>query len=127
LDAVVRNLVRDRAGNRCEYCRTHQDQDPFFRFHCEHVIARQHGGPTVESNLAWACHHCNLHKGPNLSGIDPTSGTLVSLFNPRQQAWSEHFMANGPIVVGLTATGRATIRVLDINAASRVQLRTMTG
>jgi len=36
-------------------------------------------------------------------------------------------MANGPIVVGLTATGRATIRVLDINAASRVQLRTMTG
>jgi hypothetical protein len=128
LDAVLRNFVRDRAENRCEYCRTHQEQDSFFQFHCEHIIARQHGGPTVESNLAWACHHCNLHKGPNLTGIDPGGGgAVVLLFNPREQVWSEHFIANGPIVSGVTPTGRATVRVLDINAASRVQLRVTLG
>ena len=29
-------------------------------------------------NLALACHRCNLHKGPNLSGIDPLTGDPVS-------------------------------------------------
>ena len=123
MDPILRNLTRDRAGDRCEYCGTHQNQDPFFAFHCEHIIARQHGGATIETNLAWACHHCNLHKGPNLSGLDPTNGSMVALFNPRLQTWSDHFVTNGPIVVGITPTGRTTIRVLDMNAAARVQLR----
>jgi hypothetical protein len=126
LNVTIRNFVRDRAGDRCEYCRTNQTQDPFFRFHCEHIIARQHSGPTSESNLAWACHHCNFHKGPNLSGIDPVSGSMVALFNPRLQIWSDHFTTNGPIVVGITPVGRATIRVLDMNAPARVQLRAAT-
>src|SRR5271165_4288477 len=34
-------------------------------------------------NLALACYHCNAHKGPNLSALDPESGALVRLFNPR--------------------------------------------
>jgi hypothetical protein len=35
--------------------------------------------PINSENLAFACYHCNLHKGPNLSGIDQDSGALVRL------------------------------------------------
>ena len=51
--------------------------------------------------LALACHHCNLHKGPNLTAIDPESQQIVSLFHPRQNDWTEHFSLNEPLVVGL--------------------------
>jgi hypothetical protein len=123
MNASLRQRVRFRAGGRCEYCHIRQDADPFFTFHIEHVVARQHGGPTDESNLALSCHHCNLHKGPNLTGVDPDTGTVVLLFNPRTQAWPEHFALQGATVVGLTPTGRATARLLDMNDPARVQLR----
>jgi 5-methylcytosine-specific restriction endonuclease McrA len=64
MSAALRQLVRDRAGHRCEYRHVRQADDPFFTFHVEHIVPRQHGGATVESNLALACHHCSLHKGP---------------------------------------------------------------
>jgi hypothetical protein len=123
VSADVRNLVRDRAGNRCEYCRLAQADEPFLRFHIEHVVARQHGGPTELTNLALACHHCNLHKGPNLTGIDPQTDTIVPLYHPREQRWPAHFSAVHGTIVGLSATGRATVRVLAMNAAARVELR----
>jgi hypothetical protein len=123
MDAALRSLVRKRAAERCEYCRMNQDCDPFFRFHIEHIVPRQHGGPTDAANLALACHHCNLHKGPNLSGIDPVDGAVVPLFNPRLQAWEEHFSIQGVRIVGLTPTGRATARVLAMNKGTRLELR----
>jgi len=123
MDSELRSFVKRRADDRCEYCRIHQEDDPVFRFHLEHVVARQHGGSDVETNLALACHHCNLHKGPNLTGIDPSTGKIVALFNPRAQIWREHFTFNGNLVVGLTEVGRATVRVSAINAKSRLQLR----
>jgi hypothetical protein len=123
VDPSLRDLVRSRAGDRCEYCRIHQDDDPFLRFHIEHIVARQHGGETVETNLALSCHHCNLHKGPNLTGIDPTTGGIVALFNPRQDPWDRHFAWRGVALIGLTPTGRATIRVLAMNARERLDLR----
>jgi 5-methylcytosine-specific restriction endonuclease McrA len=70
MDEATRRLVWQRAGDRCEYCGMHQNHDLFFRFHIEHIVAKQHGGSDESSNLALACHHCNEHKGPNLSGID---------------------------------------------------------
>ena len=111
--AELRDLVRTRAGDRCEYCHIHQNEDPFFTFHVEHIIARQHGGPTVESNLALSCHHCNLHKGPNLSGLDPDTSLPTPLFNPRLAKWEEHFAINGAEVIGLTPVGRTTVRARD--------------
>ena len=39
MDARLRTQVRDRAGRRCEYCRIHEDDDPFFTFPIDHVIA----------------------------------------------------------------------------------------
>ena len=120
---ALRKLVRDRAGNRCEYCRVRQEDDPFFTFHVEHILPRQHGGRTVESNLALACHHCNLHKGPNLTAVDPDTSAVVELFHPRAQAWDQHFAIHGGRVEGTTPTGRATIRVMAMNAPARVRLR----
>ena len=60
-----------KLAKRCEYCRLPQSALPLARFHIEHVIARQHRGGDSPGNLALSCHHCNLHKGPNLSGVDP--------------------------------------------------------
>ena len=55
MDARLRAQVRDRAGGRCEYCRIHEDEDPFFTFPIDHVIAQQHGGATTLDNLCLSC------------------------------------------------------------------------
>lgn len=124
MDRALRERVLTRARQCCEYCRLHQRYAPFARFHVEHIIPRQHGGSDDPSNLALACHRCNLYKGPNLTGIDPESGQVVPLFNPRHGAWEAHFALQGAHIVGLTPTGRATVRVLAMNALERVQFRT---
>jgi hypothetical protein len=87
-------------------------------------VARQHGGTDDSENLALACYHCNLHKGPNIAGLDPETGELVPLFNPRTQDWDDHFEIWGSSIVGQTSTGRATILVLAMNAEQMRELRT---
>ena len=39
----------------------------------------------------------------------------TALFHPRQQSWTVHFRWNGPLLIGLTPTGRATVALLNIN------------
>jgi hypothetical protein len=88
------------------------------------VIAKQHGGATNVSNLALACYHCNLHKGPNIASLDPPGvGELVRLFNPRSDVWADHFQWQGGQLIGLSAIGRATILVLDMNDPLAVAVR----
>src|SRR3954469_15258053 len=123
IDAATRNLVRSRASNRCEYCHIHQDDEPLFTFHIEHVVPRQHHGTDDPSNLALACIHCNLHKGPNVAGIDPDTGQVTPLFHPRRDTWADHFALRGPFIVGLTAVGRTTAYVLAMNAPHQAELR----
>jgi hypothetical protein len=118
MDRALVDLVRSRAGGRCEYCRF-----PRPPFHIEHIIARKHGGPTIESNLALACVRCNFHKGPNLSGIDSQSRQIVRVFHPRSDSWEDHFQWDGPRLLGRTPIGRATIAVLEINQAMRIEAR----
>ena len=67
----------------------------------------------------------SLHKGPNLTGIDPETGEIVPLFHPRDHLWEEHLRWSEATIVGLTAIGRTTIRVLNMNEEQRVRLRTM--
>ncbi len=69
------------------------------------------------------CLRCNLHKGTNLSGIDPSNGSIVTLFNPRREVWGDHFRLHGGIIVGLTPCGQATVVALAMNAPERVRLR----
>jgi hypothetical protein len=114
--------VRSRAGAACEYCR--MPQSAFrFSFPLDHITAKQHGGKRQFNNLALACTKCNLYKGPNLSGIDPLAGRIVPLFHPRRDSWADHFQWRGPRIVGLTPTGRATIRVLNMNNPASVSIR----
>jgi hypothetical protein len=122
MDAGTRRFVRERAGERCEYCQLHQRHSELLH-HIEHVVAKQHGGSDGPDNLALACHRCNLHKGPNLTGIDPLSGDVISLFHPRRDRWVDHFAFKGVRIEGLSATGRATIQVLALNDARRIELR----
>ncbi len=127
MDAALRKLVRQRAGNRCEYCRLPQESLPFVAFHVDHVVPRQHGGSDEFSNLAMACARCNRKRGPNLSSIDPTTGLVVPLFNPRQHDWNKHFVMRNSEIVGLTEIGRATVRLLGFNGKHRLQLRAELG
>jgi hypothetical protein len=122
MDESLQSLVWERAGGVCEYCRLPSGLHPV-PFQTDHVIAEKHHGLTVASNLALACYWCNVHKGPNIAGIDPQRGQIVPLFHPRNDRWDEHFRWDGPLLVGLTPSGRATIDVLDINHAIRVSLR----
>lgn len=117
-----RDEVWRRAGGCCEYCHIPQcfDVQPF---KIDHVRARKHGGLTAPDNLALSCLPCNSYKGPNPAGYDPETGAMVALFNPRIDDWGEHFMWDGPILLGKTAIGRATIAVLCINAVERVEHR----
>jgi hypothetical protein len=110
----LHEVVRVRAGGACEYCRI---PEAYYAgiFVVEHVIARQHGGGDELDNLAFACDRCNLHKGPNLAGLDPEGGALTRLFHPRTDSWQEHFDWSGHIVVGRTAVGRTTVYVLAMN------------
>jgi hypothetical protein len=57
----------------------------------DHIIAEVHGGRVSASNLALSCLHCNRHKGPNLSGMDPQTRLLSRLFHPRRYFWPYHF------------------------------------
>src|SRR5258708_6762618 len=115
MPSPLRQLVRDRADCRCEYCHLPDFAAPASAFHVEHVIAKQHGGSDEPENRAWSCHRCNFSKGPNLSGKDPLTDNVVRLFDPRRQAWTRHFERLGALIVGRTQTGRATIAVLDMN------------
>ncbi len=109
MEAATRNLVRTRARGCCEYCLLPQDSCSLTH-HIEHIVPRQHGGVDDQSNLALACHRCNLRKGPNLTGIDPVTGAIVPLFDPRRDRWLDHFRLRGAIIEGVTAVGRTTAR-----------------
>jgi hypothetical protein len=51
------------------------------------------------------------------------SGDVVPLFHPRRDRWADHFAFTGVQIEGLSASGRATIRVLALNDARRIELR----
>jgi hypothetical protein len=121
-DEALADLVRDRANLCCEYCQLPQIYSSV-RFQIDHVIAKQHGGRTVASNLALACLADNNHKGPNLAAIDPRTGKRVWLFHPRRQKWSRHFRWDGPVLVGRTPVGRATVAALAMNLPHRIAQR----
>ncbi len=121
--SATRAFVRQRAGDRCEYCQLHQDDSPLAALHIEHIRPRKHGGTDDDANLCLACIDCNLHKGSNLTGIDPQSDVTTPLFHPRDQKWADHFEWNGIQIVGKTAIGRTTIRVLCMNSDEQSELR----
>ena len=118
MDNATRQFVRQRAGERCEYCRLPQRHSAL-RFHIDHIVASQHRGSDDLENLALACPECNRHKGTNLSGIDPDTGKVTHLFHPRNDEWKHHFTNDGARIIGQTAEGRTTVWLLEMNTGDR--------
>src|SRR3990172_7430556 len=112
LTESMKAQVRRRAGYRCEYCHLDAHDSPLARLQIEHIVPRKHGGSDDLENLALACVDCNLHKGSNLTGIDPDTGQTTELFPPRRHRWNDHFRWDGISILGTTAIGRTTVRVL---------------
>ena len=120
-EALAR-AVRSRAHGRCQYCLMHESLQGA-TFHVEHVIPRSKGGESTLENLALACPGCNLQKADKTTAPDPLTDEHVDLFHPLQQQWSEHFRFKGHEVEGLTAIGRATVMLLDLNHLRRQRIR----
>lgn len=114
IPTFLRRLVLGRAKERCEYCRLAQAGQEA-TFHIDHIIPVAASGQTVADNLALACVSCSLRKGARMAAIDPETNEEARLFNPRLDLWSAHFNWEGVSVVGLSATGRATIAALEMN------------
>ena len=123
MEKRTRDLVRGRAENAREYCRLPQSATPLIPFHLEHVVAKRHGGSDYPAGLALACDRCNAYKGPNLTSIDADTEGIVPLFHPRVDRWEDYFELREGHVCGKTPVGRVTVRLLNMNAPRRVELR----
>jgi hypothetical protein len=66
-----------------------------------------------------------LKKGPNIASIDPNTRLVSALYHPRRHAWREHFAVAEATIIGLTAEGRTTVELMDMNNEERVRLRGM--
>lgn len=121
--AKQKRLVEARAQWRCEYCLSPAAFSPQ-TFNVDHVTSVKCGGKTVLDNLALACG-CNGYKGHRIRARDPKTKRIVPLFNPRRQKWLDHFAWSDDFlrIVGVTATGRATVEALRLNRPELINLR----
>ena len=121
---ATRAFVRERAKSRCEYCRAPEiiTGGPF---EVDHIVPQASAGGDEPENLALCCKSCNTWKGDHIFGIDPETRQKAPLFNPRQDAWSEHFDfdAGKFQLLGRTPIGRATIDRLRMNTSYQIEAR----
>ncbi len=116
ISVELRRQVRADAGSRCGYCHT-PEAFTGMTLDIEHLVPEARGGPTIRENLWLACSRCNDFKSDRMDAVDPETGEPVSLYNPRTQVWTEHFTwsPDGTRILGLTASGRATVVALRMN------------
>lgn len=121
---AVRAQVVKQAGGVCEYCR-YPEEFNSGRFAVDHIQPRHFGGMSELSNLALACRSCNERKQDAAIVPDPATGQIVPLFHPRRDLWEDHFAWSDDfsLMIGLTATGRATIARLQTNHPGVVRQR----
>ena len=121
---ALRERVTAQARHRCCYCLT-SEAIVGTPMEIDHIVPESLGGQTEEGNLWLACSLCNDHKSDRIAALDPLTGEIVRLFDPRHQVWSEHlaWTAEGDRIVGLTPVGRATVVALNLNRPSLVKAR----
>lgn len=124
ISLLKRNTVTERARNLCEYCFSLRIYSPQ-SFSVEHILPKVKGGSDELWNLALACQGCNAYKSDKTKAIDPLSGRKILLYNPRKDVWNKHFAWSEDFleIVGLTAKGRATVKLLKLNHTEVVNLR----
>ena len=76
-------------------------------------------------NLAFSCQGCNILKATKTQHIDPLTGVIAPLFNPRIQNWKDHFTwdESWQSIIGITPIGRTTASLLQLNRPFVVNLR----
>ena len=124
ISAELKAAVAVRANEQCEYCQ-HQSQFSESSFSIDHIIPRSKGGSDDSENLAYCCQGCNNRKYVSVEAVDPVTGRIALLFNPRRDRREDHFQwtADTLQIIGLTATGRATVAKLELNRGNLVRLR----
>jgi 5-methylcytosine-specific restriction endonuclease McrA len=102
--------IRRGAKDRCGYRQSPQHLIPI-PFEIEHILPKSKDGTSEEENLWLACRVCNSFKHAKTHAIDPLTNIEAEIFNPRKQAWSEHFefSQDHTEILGKTACGRATV------------------
>ena len=120
----LRRKVAEQARHRCGFCLT-AELTVGSLMDVDHIVPEAASGLTEENNLWLCCAKCNGHKADKTSGLDPQTGELTNLFNPRTQSWAEHFewSENGEFIAGRTPVGRATVVTLQLNRAELVASR----
>lgn len=120
----LRSQIESIDLKRCCYCLT-TEANSGMPMTIDHIQPISKGGLNITDNLCLACRTCNEYKSNTTEAIDPLTGLVVCLFNPRQQNWVEHFKwnNNASLIEGLTAIGRATVIALRMNNAVIVATR----
>ena len=95
----------------------------FLSFEIDHIASLKHGGGNEAENLAFACPHCNQHKGSDLITFLDAYDDIVSLFNPRLQNWHSHFDTDNGEIIPKTRTGQATAKLLRFNEPDLLIIR----
>lgn len=115
----LRKHVARRAAYRCEYYQVHEE-DSFLPLEIDHIVSLKHGGGNEIDNLAFACPHCNQHKGTDLTTFLEPYEDIVTLFNPRIHLWTEHSTGKEGEIIPQTRIGEATVKLLRFNEPERL-------
>lgn len=121
-----KEIVAERARYCCEYCLS-QARFSGDYFGVDHIFPTALGGNDNLENLALCCSACNDHKYIFVTGFDPQLSGEAPLYNPRLDTWAGHFRwSEGfELLIGLTSTGRATIKRLKLNRPYLVNQRAL--
>lgn len=93
----------------------------FLSFEIDHIIPVKHGGANGFDNLAFACPHCNQHKGSDFATI--YENEIIRLYNPRIDNWLDHFGIDGAKIVSKSKFGEASIKIFRFNEPDLLILR----
>jgi HNH endonuclease len=119
----IREFIAKRANFCCEYCHI-PEKFLATTFHIDHIISQKHGGVADIDNLAYSCQHCNQNKGSDIATIiEGKKMEFVRFYNPRKDNWGENFELEGGKIIGITAIGKSTSKILGFNQIERVILR----
>lgn len=121
LNSEIREYVRSRSGNLCEYCHANENRQ-CVEFTIDHIRPNQGDDP---ENLALACFHCNRRKSDKTEVFIESTGQNIPLFNPRTDKWRDHFewSHDGLRIVAKTQAAAVTRDLLELNRPRILRIR----
>lgn len=83
IPAELRKQIRDLDRSRCCYCLT-SEAISGIPMAFDHILPRSKGGDETLENLCLSCRPCNEFKSNAVDSLDPLTGEIAELFNPRK-------------------------------------------